>query len=118
MIEWHFSEDRLNAEERRSNDSKRGVPLNEEYYKKRPSIVDALSEPKNSEISKEVYHFIRDTSHYTINRGGGMSPDMAIAPDILKFNEVAKLKGIEIMPYENFCNMFVYKKTKHERRKD
>jgi hypothetical protein len=65
-----------------------------------------------------VYRFIVKASIYTIDKGVGMGLDVAIAPDILKVNELGKEKGIDIFLFEEYMDDFVSIKSKLEQKKD
>lgn len=95
-----------------------GIPINEEYYNKRPSIKEGLVVPKHSEEAREVYIFLMENQHYTVNRGGGMGMDIAISPDMLKLKEVGDIEGIDIYRYKKHCIDFVGRQTKLEQKKD
>lgn len=88
------------------------------YYKSRPSITEGLLSPLASKEAIEIYSFITENAHYTVNRGGGMGMDVAIAPDMLKLKAIGDIEGIDIYRYKNYCNSFVSKQGKLERKKD
>lgn len=62
--------------------------------------------------------FLLENQHYTVNRGGGMGLDVAIAPDMLKLKEAGDIEGIEIYRYKKYCTTFVAKQSELERKKD
>lgn len=74
--------------------------------------------PKCRDNVFEIYRFIVENSHYTINRGVGMGADIAIAPNMIKIKKIAEEEGIEIYKYKNFFIDFIDKKTKQEQRKE
>jgi len=69
-------------------------------------------------MADEVYRFIVKASIYTIDKGVGMGLDVAIAPDILKVNELGKERGINIFLFEEYLDDFVSIKSKLEQKKD
>ena len=101
-----------------SKDRKRGVPINEEYFLKRPSISKTLKSPEASENVREIYSFILQNRHYTVNRGVGMGMDVSVAPDMDKLDRRAKKKDIDIDRYEDYCFYFISKQSEIEQRKE
>jgi hypothetical protein len=94
------------------------VPINAEYYEKRPSLITAFTRPKCGETALEVYMFISENRHYTINRGAGMGMDVSVAPDMIKLAQRAEKRGIDIDRYETYCYEFIKKQSEYEQRKD
>jgi hypothetical protein len=90
------------------------VPINEEYFQKRPSLSILFDTLNANEEAIEIYKFIANNRHYTIDRGIGMGADISIAPDMLKLIERAKTKGIDIERYENYCIEFIRRQSKLE----
>lgn len=101
-----------------SEDRKRGIPINEEYLIKRPSIANTLIVPEHSEEVAEIYNFIIQNRHYTVNRGLGMGMDVSIAPDMIKLSSRAKTRGIDIDRYEEYCFLFISKQSQLEQKKE
>ena len=108
----------ITAQNRVSSDKKRGVPINNEYYEKRPSLITALTRPECGETALEVYMFISENRHYTINRGIGMGMDVSVAPDMIKLEQRAEKRDIDIDRYETYCYKFIAKQSEYEQRKD
>ena len=94
------------------------MPINQSYYEKRPSIKEGLTSPLCSEEVLEIYEFIVENRHYTVNRGVGMGADVAVAPDMLKLKEVGDIEGVDIHRYKTYCFDFVTHQTKLEQKKD
>ena len=95
-----------------------GLPTKtEKYYLDRPTLQEALKRPNSSEESIEIYNFICKSSIYTIDKGVGMGVDVAIAPDILKIDNLGIKMGIDIFKYESYCEDFISRKSEQEQKR-
>jgi hypothetical protein len=119
LIEWHYSEPRLRAIERIQYDKKNGLPTKtNEYWEKRPSLIEAFKKPKASDEAIEIYNFICKASIYTVDKGVGMGMDVTIAPDILKIDQLGQKMGIDIFKYEEYCQDFIAQKSEQEQKQN
>jgi hypothetical protein len=115
----------MEAQNRMSADKKRGVPINEEYFSKRPSIAKTFIRPKHSEEIAEIYNFIIENSIYAETRIIGFSSmagtelrEVPVAPKIDIWRENAKIIDIDIDRYKDHCFLFIRKQSEREQRKE